>query len=859
MTGTTFNLEVQPTVPVRLARLEVLANDLLYSWDVQVRDLFRRLDMELWESCGHNPKLFLRRIAQKKLEEAMTDRVFLQDYNRVLSSYDTYLQERHSDEIEHSLNPESDLVAYFCAEFGFHESFPIYSGGLGILAGDHCKAASDLCIPFVAVGLLYKSGYFTQTIDGKGQQIAHAHPADFSDLPIEPARDIEGREIHIHIQMPGRTLEVKVWQAKAGHISLYLLDTDLPVNSDADRCIMNQLYGGDIHTRIQQEIILGVGGVRALRAIGLKPTVWHINEGHAAFQILERWRSRVENGQNVDGALEMIASRTVYTTHTPVPAGHDIFDQGLAYHYFEGFCKEIGISRENFLKMGSFPHDHSGFNMTALALRGSRFHNGVSRIHGGVASQMEGYVWPQIPHKENPIGYVTNGVHLQTFLAQEWMNLFDLSFGGGWRNELRNNEYWESHIDQIPDYSFWSVRQTLKAKMLAEVYQRAVRQFRRNGFGEALIGRLTRFLAPEEKDVLVIGFARRFATYKRATLLFSDPERLARLLGDETRPVVFIFAGKAHPSDIPGQELMRVIHDFSLRPEFQGKILMLEGYDLSLGRCLVAGVDVWLNNPEYPLEASGTSGMKVALNGGINLSVLDGWWAEAYDGGNGWAIEPYDPGSDIMYRNHQESGELLDLLERQVLPLYYSRQSRRASDVHGYSMEWVKRAKASMKTLIPRFNAQRMVMDYVKKYYGAANSLGLALEADGCKLANELAAWKKRVLGCWDQVSIRHVGSSQQSIVSGEKLTIEVAAKLGQLDADDVVVECLIGTTDGDGKFFVKNQKKFQAMGENSDGEVMFKLEFEPPLAGLQQYKLRIYPRHSCQGHPFELGCMLWV
>ncbi|UCH52336.1 MAG: alpha-glucan family phosphorylase, partial [Pseudomonadota bacterium] len=600
MTATRFVLEVQPRIPARLERLSELANNLLYGWERQVRGLFFRLDAKLWEVVGHNPKVFLRRVSQQRLHEAAEDRVFMEEYNRVLSAFDTYHKAAMRSGVENLLDPEQDLVAYFCAEFGFHESVQLYSGGLGILAGDHCKAASDIGLPFVAVGLLYRQGYFTQTIDGQGVQVAHYAPTNFADLPISPALDADGRELRVLVNLPGRRVDVKVWWAQAGRITLYLLDTDLPENTEADRRITYQLYGGDVHTRIHQWLVLGFGGVRALRAVGRKPTVWHINEGHAAFSILERCRELVREGVNFDAALEAVAANTVFTTHTPVPAGHDIFDHSLMRTYFAEYVHEIGASMEHFLSIGATPTSQGGFNQTALALRGSRFRNGVSRIHGGVASRMSAYVWPQVPVEENPIGHITNGVHVPTFLAREWANLFDMRFGGGWRNELLNTEYWDKQVDLIPDHSFWSLRQSLKSEMLAEVQRRAVRQHRRNGASEATIQRLTQHLSPRETDVLTIGFARRVATYKRATLLFGEPERLARLLNDPVRPCLLIFAGKAHPNDLPAQQFIKIIHDYSRRPEFEGRIILLEGYDQALARKLVTGVDVWLNTPEYP-------------------------------------------------------------------------------------------------------------------------------------------------------------------------------------------------------------------------------------------------------------------
>ncbi len=852
MQNTRFTLEVQPTIPPRLQRLTELAGDLLYSWDRQVRGLFYRLDPVLWDACKHNPKVFLRRVSQDKLERAAADRIYVEDYNRVLSVYDTYNAETITAGAGELLNPSEDLVAYFCAEFGFHESFPIYSGGLGILAGDYCKAASDLGLPFVAVGLLYRQGYFTQTIDGQGVQVAHYTPTNFADLPVSPALNNNGHELHVKVQVADREVSLKVWEAKAGRITLYLLDSDLPENADIDRSITYQLYGGDAHTRIQQEIVLGIGGVRALRAVGRNPNVWHINEGHAAFLILERCREQVQEGLDFDSALELVACNTVFTTHTPVAAGHDIFSHDMISTYLADLIKRLGVDKTTFFKLGSSPGNETGFNQTALALRGSRFRNGVSRIHGQVASHMESYVWPQIPAEENPIGYVTNGVHVPTFLAREWTNLFDMRFGGSWRNELLNENFWQQ-IDDIPDHSYWSLRQSLKADLQSEVRKRSLLQHRRNGSSQALIERYTRLLARHETDMLVIGFARRFATYKRATLLFSDPDRLARLLNNPKYPVLLIFAGKAHPHDKPGQELIRVIHDFSRRPEFEGKIILLEGYDLALGRKLVTGVDVWVNTPQYPLEASGTSGEKAGINGVINLSVLDGWWGEGYNGENGWAIAPHGPNHDPAYRDWEEGQELMSILEQQIVPLYYERNG------YGYPEGWVKKSKASMKSIMPRYNAQRMVMDYTRSYYHPARTKQLVLSGNAFERAREVAAWKKKIERYWPDVSLRRLDEAPDVIKSGSLLPIRMAARLGKMDKDDVLMECLVGTADEDGQFATQYTYVFTPDGLNDMGEALFHLNLLPKLSGLQCYTIRMFPFHVALSHRYESGYMIWL
>jgi len=848
MSGSTFPLEVQPRIPEELSRLQEMANDLVYSWDRSIRSLFHRLDRDLWEACGHNPKAFLRRVSQHRLDEAIVDRSYMEDYRRVISAYDSYREHRGRPELAELFDPKNDLIAYFCLEFGFHESFPIYSGGLGILAGDHCKAASDVGLPFVAIGLLYDMGYFTQTIDGNGQQqVTHtrSHP---HDLPVVPTLTANGQHLTVELQFPGRILKVRVWTAQAGHIKLYLLDTNIPDNSVEDRAITHQLYGGDKEMRLQQELVLGVGGVRALRALELRPTVWHINEGHAAFQILERCRYRMREGLDFHSALELVAAGTVFTTHTPVPAGHDVFDQHLFSKYFSDIPEAVGLNMDAVYALGRNGSD--GFNMTTLAMRGSRFHNGVSAIHGRVASEMEAGLWPQIPHRENPISHITNGVHLQTFLAREWVSLFDLRFDD-WRNELLNEDYWD-RLDEIPDYHYWSIHKALKQQMLRRVEELVNRQQRRNGTSDAMVERMVRNLGGADNDVLVMGFARRFATYKRAGMLFADPERLARVLNDPERPAVIIFAGKAHPHDEPGQHLIKIVHEYSMHPDFIGKIILLEGYDMALARHMVTGVDVWLNTPEYPLEASGTSGQKAGLNGAVNLSVLDGWWAEGYDGDNGWGIKPRDSRFDHEHRNREEANDLLDIIENETLPIYYRR------DGGGYSPDWVKMSKAAMKSTIPRFNAQRMLMDYVHKFYWPAQQQRRKLEANDGALARSLSEWKKRVRDIWPGVNIQLMLQPPAHLYHDQDIVLRVRANLNGLRAEDVKLECLLGRSLSEDEFEVMQRAEVPAVGVDNE-YTEFAIDLAPEIAGLQYYKLRMYPYNAAMSHPFELGCMIWI
>ena len=853
MTGTLYQLEVNPRLPARLARLDEIANNLWYSWDRPTRTLFARLGQKLWGAVGHSPKAFLKRVDQHRLDEAAEDPVFLGALAHVLSAYDTY---HESPGREHGPQlPEGALVAYFCAEFGFHESLPIYSGGLGILAGDHCKTASDMRLPFVGVGLLYRQGYFLQSIDGEGRQHAQHNDADFDDLPVTPVLRADGGALKAAVRLPGRDVHIKVWQTTVGHITLYLLDTDLEENSPHDRDITHQLYGGDRATRLEQEIVLGMGGVRALAAIGRQPTVWHINEGHAAFLILERMRDLISGGLDFSAALEAVASNTVFTTHTPVPAGHDHFADEMIRRYFEACCHDLGCDIDGLLALGRIDHEPE-FNMTALAIRGSRFQNGVSRIHGGVSAAICADLWPQVEPHENPMGYVTNGVHLPTFLSDLWHDTFDRVLGPAWRQRLTDPGCWAG-VQGIPDHTFWSVRQSIKAQMLHLLRFRLTRQHTRNQSSESHIDRLLRLVDPENPNVLTIGFARRFATYKRATLLFRDLKRLRQLVCNPERPVLFIFAGKAHPADQPGQALIRRIHEVASMPEFEGHFLLVEGYDLRLARRLVSGVDVWLSNPIYPLEASGTSGMKAAINGVPNLSVLDGWWGEAYESGaqgaNGWAIKPASSIHDEHLRDAEEGRSLYEILQDKVIPLYYNRGPM------GYSPGWVNMAKRSIATIAPRFNSQRMVGEYVTKFYSPADRHWRRKSADGFAAARALAAWKHRVQQAWPQFSLRRLDAPPKRIDFGTGLRFEVAVRLNGLAPDDIAVEMLMLRPGVNPQSKPPRRLFLEHSGPCGNGEGLFALDLTPDVCGKVDYRIRAYPHHELLTHPFEMGMMRWL
>jgi len=846
-------IEISPVIPPALSRLPELAGNLSYSWHRPTRALFEDLDQTLWRQTQSNPRLMLRCVNQQTLDAAARDPQYLQRYQEALANYDSY-QSREA------VNTDQPLVAYFCAEYGLHESFPIYSGGLGILAGDHCKAASDEQLNFVAVGLLYRQGYFTQTVDSDGTQQAGYRDADPRDLPVEPVRDRSGNWLQVAVPIADREVFARLWVAQVGHVSVYLLDTNVPLNSEADRDITFRLYGGDESHRIRQEMVLGIGGVRALRLLGLAPAVWHMNEGHAAFLALELARELVAGGLQFAAAIEAVAAQCVFTTHTPVAAGHDAFPDQLFAEQFTGMAAALGTGVAPLLELGRAPGGEGRFNMTRLALNCARRINGVSRIHGAVSSQLCSDHWPEIPPEENPVGYVTNGVHVPTFLSSVWAQFFDEQLPE-WRTRLRDVEFWQA-VDELSDGPFWTAAQDVKSRMLAGVRARLTREYKRKRLGTVQLGHITRLLDPWNPNVLTIGFARRFATYKRAALILRDRERLLRLVSDESRPVVFLFAGKAHPADRPGQEVLREIKRAMLEPEFAGRVVFLEDYDIQLARWLVTGVDVWLNNPIAPLEASGTSGIKAAVNGRLNLSILDGWWAEGFDGANGWGIAGADAHDDAR-RDHLDGGAILDVIEEEVVPLYYARNAS------GLSPEWVRRCKRAIASVVPRFNMSRAVSDYAAGLYSAAAVQGARLRQDNCAGANNLAAWKQRVRAGWSQVRILDVSDAVRADPGG-RLTLGATLQLGELEPADVRVEfkarrllpeshyepaplCSFGHGIPDGQW----RAELSHIGKvAADGTAGFEVSASPPGMGQYQLQVRVYPWHPLLSHPLEMGLM---
>jgi len=701
---------VDRVAPARISRLTELAHNLWWSWQPGASWLFQYLDKTLWELTHHNPVKLLQQISPAKLEAAATDPAFLRHYDGIMLAFDKCLSAKGAWFIEKYPHLAGNAIAYFSAEFGLHVSLPIYSGGLGILAGDHCKEASDLGLPLVGVGFVYAQGYFQQRISAEGLQEANYERFDYSAAPMEPviSHDSEGGLLALNLD--GRVIHVAVWRVRLGSVSIYLMDTDVEENEPWDRELPARLYGGDQETRIRQEMVLGIGGVRMLERLGIRPAVFHANEGHASFLLLERIRGLVQNGMSFAEAADFVRSTTVFTTHTPVPAGHDTFSFQLIEEHFRSYWGSLGLDRERFLALGGHPDGFGGvnFNMTALALRLAGMRNGVSQLHGRVSRAMWNSLWPETGEDEVPITSVTNGVHTPTWIAPEMDRLFSKYLGHDWRDHHDDPTLW-ARIHDIPDEELWNVHLQLKHKLLNFMRERVRRDLISESAGpvRALTGGT--LLNP---DALTICFARRFATYKRALLISRDIERLKKILHDEWRPVQIIFAGKAHPADAPGRSLINEIYKLARDHGFGGRIAFVENYDIHIAKHLVRGVDVWLNNPRMPMEASGTSGQKAALNGVPHLSVLDGWWYEGYQGTNGWAIDPGVPeGVSDEYRDAADAEALYRVLEGEVVPLYFDRDS------DGIPRRWIHLIKEAICTAAPSFSARRMVKEYAERMY----------------------------------------------------------------------------------------------------------------------------------------------
>jgi starch phosphorylase len=843
-------LAVFPPIPDRIARLHELAYNLWWTWNLDATALYASIDPALWDRVEHSAVRILSEVDGDRLARRAADSDFLARYDATLAAFDAYM--RPDDTWFSRTHPEAadKTIAYFCAEFGLHESLPIYSGGLGILAGDHCKEASDLGLPFVGVGFLYPQGYFRQRITREGQQEAIYDKLSISEAPATPALDPDGREIRISVELPGRTVYAKVWRIQVGRVPLYLMDTDVDPNGPTDRTLSARLYAGDHEMRIAQEIVLGVGGVRTLRALGIDAAVWHMNEGHSAFLGLERCRELVQ-GLEVPFAVarEIAAANAIFTTHTPVAAGNDVFSFELVDRYFADFWSQLGLDREAFHRLAREEVEWgAGFSMTVLALRLSAQHNGVSKLHGAVSRAMWRFLWPGVEEEEVPIGSITNGVHTATWLAPRLATLYTRYLGADWDARLDEPATWK-RVDDIPDGELWEAHRQLKGDLIAYARARVEHERRRNGEGKAALAAVERLL---NSGVLTLGFARRFATYKRATLLFRDPDRLARLLNNPDRPIQILFAGKAHPADGSGQEFIQRVYEFSRRPDFAGRIVFLEDYDIAMARRLVSGVDVWLNTPIRPHEASGTSGEKASLNGVPNCSIRDGWWDEAYAGNNGWAIGEARDYRDAETRDDADADALYTLLEREIAPLYYDR------GLDDIPHNWVAVMKQAIRTVAPAYSMRRMLKEYTETLYLPALALGARIDADHYRLARELVAWSERVREHWEDVALQVDGPRDGQVQIGHPITVTALARLGALTPDDVRIELIYGQ-DHDGEMRRRCVVVMERKGKPEHGVYHYRASLHPETSGSLIYGVRATPAHPGLAHPYELGLALWA
>ncbi|HET9110239.1 MAG TPA: alpha-glucan family phosphorylase [Ktedonobacterales bacterium] len=843
-------LAVFPTIPPRIERLYELAYNLWWSWTPSAQALYAQVNANLWERTEHNAVATLAGADPQRLNALAANADFLARYDAVMAEFDAYMRPTSTWFSEQYPQSADTVIAYFSAEFGLHESLPIYSGGLGILSGDHCKEASDLGLPFVGVGFLYPQGYFRQRITRDGQQEAIYEKLEFSQAPARPAKDAQGREALISVELPGRTVYAKIWHVQAGRIPLYLMDTDVPHNAPADRTLSARLYGGDHEMRISQEIVLGIGGVRALRALGIDAKVWHMNEGHAAFLGLERCRELV-NGLDVEFevARQIAAANSVFTTHTPVAAGNDVFSFDLMDRYFSSFWAQLRLDRESFMRLARQDANWgSGFSMTVLAIHLSTRRNGVSRLHGDVSREMWRSLWSDVEASEAPIGHVTNGVHTASWLNPKLGELYDAWLEPGWRGDIDNQARWD-RVKDIPNADLWAVHEQMKDDLIGWARRRIARQRTRHGEGPQTVSATGGLLDPR---ALTLGFARRFATYKRATLLFRDPERLARLLNNPERPVQIVFAGKAHPADRPGQEFIRKVYSYAQQPQFAGRVVFLEDYDIDMARRLVSGCDVWLNTPIRPHEASGTSGQKASLNGLPNCSIIDGWWEEGYNGKNGWAIGERREYQDDETRDAADALALYETLERSIVPLYYQRGD------DGLPHEWIAVMKEAIRTVAPQFSMSRMVKDYVRDYYMPAAQSGERMDTRNYALARELTAWVRHVREQWGEVNVSASGPTGQQIAEGEPVHVEALVRLGRLTPDDVRVE-LVTARDENGALVEQRVAEMRAKGTAEGGALRYSGEIDRFHTGSVVYGVRVAPSHPGLASPFELGLIRWA
>lgn len=837
-------LTVKSRLPEQLKCLDELAHNLWWAWDYEARDLFKSLDEALYEEVQHNPVVLLERLSYERKEAIVKDKSLMKKVKDVYAKFRAYMDVKP--------NKERASVAYFCMEFGITQVLKIYSGGLGILAGDYLKEASDSNVDMCGVGFLYRYGYFTQSLSMDGQQIAKYEAQNFNSLPIERVLDENGNPLVIDVPYTNYMVHAYVWRANVGRISLYLLDTDNDLNSEFDKPITHSLYGGDWENRLKQEILLGIGGILTLKRLGIKKDIYHCNEGHAALCNLQRLSDYVESGLTFNQAMELVRASSLYTVHTPVPAGHDYFDEALFGKYMGGYPARLGISWDELIGMGrQNPDDHNErFCMSTFACNTCQDVNGVSKLHGWVSQKMFSPLWKGYFPEENHVGYVTNGVHFPTWAATEWRKIYDKYFDKNFMNDQSNEEIWHA-INNVPDEEVWSTRMALKQKLVNYIREKFTENWLRNQGDPARVVSLLQRINP---NALMIGFCRRFATYKRAHLLFTDIDRLAKIVNDPEHPVLFFFSGKAHPADGAGQGLIKKIYEISQRPEFLGKIIFLEDYDMQLARRLVSGVDIWMNTPTRPLEASGTSGEKAEMNGVVNLSVLDGWWVEGYREGAGWALPEKRTYENQAYQDQLDAATIYGLLENDIIPMYYNRNKK------GYSADWVKVIKNSISTIAPHYTMKRQLDDYFDRFYNREALRFKKLQENDYRLAKDIALWKETVAERWDEI---HVVSKDTSLLdtggeTGKKYTMRyVIDEQGLDDAVGLELVSLKSNTSQD-DHEVYSVRPFKVKGHEGN-LYTFEAVIEPDVAGAFRSCVRMYPKNVNLPHRQDFCYVKWL
>ena len=819
---------IKSTLPEELKCLDELAHNMWWAWNYEARELWKSLDKDLYEEVGHNPVMLLDRLSYERKEAIVKDKTIMERVKSVYKLFRDYM------DVEPDATRPS--VAYFCMEYGINQVVKIYSGGLGMLAGDYMKEASDSNVNMCGVGFLYRYGYFKQTLSMDGQQIAQYDAQNFSSLPVERVLDENGQPLVVDVPYMNYQVHAYVWVMNVGRIKLYLLDTDNEMNSEFDKPITHALYGGDNENRLKQEILLGIGGMLTLKKLGIKKDVYHCNEGHAALCNLQRLIDYIKEGLSFNEALELVRASSLYTVHTPVPAGHDYFDESLFGKYMGGYPSMLGITWDEFIGMGrTNPDDHSErFCMSTFACNTCQEVNGVSKLHGWVSQRMFAPIWKGYYPEESHVGYVTNGVHFPTWTATEWRKLYAKYFDKNYIYDQSNESLWHA-IYNVPDAEIWETRMALKKKLVDYIREKFAATWLKNQGDPSRVVTLLESITP---NALYIGFCRRFATYKRAHLLFTDLERLSKIVNNPERPVKFIFSGKAHPADGAGQGLIKRIFEISQRPEFLGKIIFLEDYDMQLARRLVSGVDIWMNTPTRPLEASGTSGEKAEMNGVVNLSVLDGWWVEGYREGAGWALKQERTYQNQGYQDQLDAATIYSLLENEILPLYYNRNEQ------GFSEGWIKTIKNSIATIAPHYTMKRQLDDYFDKFYIKEAANFKKLSANNNKLAKELAAWKETVAQRWDSI---RVVSKDDSVLygaeTGKKYTLRYVIDEQGLN-DAVGLELISIKTDKNGEEHIFSKREFTMVGREGNNYT-FEATFEPNVAGAFKSCVRMYPKNE--------------